>query len=39
MDRDMMVRRVVMLLRENGIGKIEAESLAVQIVNVFLSTN
>ena len=36
MDREMMVRRIVMILRENGIGQIEAESLAVQIVSIFL---
>jgi len=32
----MMVRRIIMLLRENGIGQVEAEMLAVQIVSIFL---
>jgi hypothetical protein len=36
MDREMMVRRIVMLLRENGVGQVEAEMLAVQIVSIFL---
>jgi hypothetical protein len=36
MDREMMVRRIVMILRENGIGQVEAEMLAVQIVSIFL---
>jgi len=36
MDREKMVRRIVMLLRENGIGQVEAEMLAVQIVSIFL---
>lgn len=36
MDREMMVRRIVMLLRENGLGQVEAEMLAVQIVSIFL---
>lgn len=39
MDREMMVRRIVMILRENGLGQIEAERLAVQIVSIFLPTN
>ena len=39
MDREMMVRRVVTLLRENGLGKTEAEMLAIQIVSIFLPAN
>jgi hypothetical protein len=39
MDREMMIRRIVMILRENGIGQIEAEALAVQLVRIFLPTS
>lgn len=39
MDREMMIRRIVMILRENGIGQFEAEILAMQLVNIFLPTN
>ncbi len=39
MDREMMVRRIVMVLRENGIGQVEAEMLAIQIVSIFLPAN
>jgi hypothetical protein len=39
MDREMMIRRIVMILRENGIGQAEAERLAVQLVSIFLPTS
>ena len=39
MDREMIIRRIVMILRENGIGQIEAESLALQLVSIFLPTS